>query len=79
MVNTKVLKNTPDYARGVASTLLKGKCASVDDIVRANAHAPSAHHSAEHSLAKWLTVLLGDSSEYEASVVQYLSQAWHIP
>lgn len=79
MANTKVLKNTPDYARGVASTLLKGKCASVDDIVRANAHAPSAHHSAEHSLAKWLTVLLGDSSEYEASVVQYLSQAWHIP
>ena len=79
MANTKVLKSTPNYALGVAATLLKCKCVSVDDVVRANASAPSTHHAAEHSLAKWLAALWGESSEYETSVTKCLSQAWRIP
>ncbi|MBS1174915.1 MAG: hxcR [Burkholderiaceae bacterium] len=75
---TSIFKDTPAYAQGVASTLLRCKCVGLDDIARANAGVPLAHNPAESSLANWLGVLLNGLSKDEASVTKYLSQAWQI-
>ena len=78
MANTSILKDTPTYAQGIVSTLLRCQCVGLDDVARANKGAPQTHHAAESSLAKWLGVLFNGSSENEALVAQCLSQAWQI-
>ena len=78
MANTSILKDTPTYAQGIVSTLLRCQCVGLDDVARANKGAPQTHHAAESSFAKWLGVLFNDSSENEALVAQCLSQAWQI-
>ena len=78
MANTSILKDTPTYAQGIVSTLLRCQCVGLDDVARANKGAPQTHHAAESSLAKWLGVLFNVSYENEAVVAQGLSQAWQI-
>ena len=78
MAHTRIFKDTPTYAQGIANALLKYDCVGLADIARANAAAPRAHNPVESSLAKWLGALLDGLSEDETSVTQCLSQAWQI-
>ncbi len=78
MKHTHTLKETPDYAQGVARTLLLHKRVEVADIARTNALVAGAHGARDAHLYDWLNALVDDSNENAESLALFLSQAWQV-